>query len=240
MGSALVIVGIALVLAVQIAMHLRSGRIAAQVASTDHRAQLGAAEERARLAEEQGAAAARLAEEQGAAAAVVLSEIRAFLRALATTSGKLAARETALGRIIASGASAADMRAVAEAMIRLAEQLRARPAPAPPASAAEDPDERKTIEMPPPAPGSSTAPPAAAAPTPPARAPAAAPAPTGVDDSWDSEETTTVKELTPEDLRIALGGQPSAPARHAQRPPPMADADGDAMDRRSILPGGGR
>jgi hypothetical protein len=267
MGSALVIVGLVVVLALQIAIHVRIAKMPARLASVkvvterrerpaddafqealarrlnlivrgvqgyhdqiadEWRIQVAASEQRLRLAEE--------GREDAVA---VAAQLRALVRDMATTAGDLRAREEALAKLVSMAATAGDVRALAEAMTVLAQQLRARhptaPAPPPdpapaekPAAAPEDPDDRKTMEMPPPAPGSSTAPAPVAARTAPA---------TGVDDSWDSEEKTTVKELTPEALRLALGEQPGAPAPRALRPPSMADTDDVAMERPSILPG---
>ena len=244
MGSALVIVGLALVLAVQIAILLRIAKLFTRVATlvaegspsrsdADEQVQLAAAEERARLAEEQRAATAHLAEEQRAAAAEVLSKLNALERTMATTSAKLKAREAAIGKIIASAVPAADVLALAEAMTRLAEQLRAWQPKV--ASVPEEPDERKTIEMappvtgaPPPAPGSSTAPPAG-------------PAPSGEgadDEGWDDPEEKTKlfsKDAATSAVLVAKG---APAARHALRPPPpkIEDEGDDAMERPSILP----
>jgi hypothetical protein len=243
-GSALVIVGLALVLAVQIAIHLRIAGIPARVATLrlvaegrarpesdafqevlarrlnlivrgiqgyhdqiaeDFRVQIAAGEQRARLAEGQRTDVAAAA-----------SELRALAREMSSIAAELRALQGDFAELVCA---AAEARGAPPA----AAQVTPKVAPAP-----EDPDERKTIDMPPPA---SCAPPRAAA------------ANDGVDDEgWDDPEEKTKlfsKDTAPAVL-VALRQRAGAPtvrvSRHALRPPPIADDDDDAMERPSILP----
>jgi hypothetical protein len=248
MGSAPVIVGLALVLALQIAIHLRIAGIPARVAmlklvaegrarpendalqevlarrlnlivrgiqgyhdqiAEDFRIQVAAGEQRVRLADG-----------QRADVAAVATELRALAWEMSAITAELRALQGDFAELVCAVAEAQAARRVAAPVTPKA------------ASTPEDPDERKTLDMPPPA---SCAPPAAA--------PRAAPANDGVDDEgWDDPEEKTKlfsKDAAPAIL-VALRQRAGAPtvrvSRHALRPPPITDDDDDPMERPSILP----
>jgi hypothetical protein len=277
-GSALVIVGLALVLALQIAIHLRLAGIPARIATLklvtedrarpdadafqealarklnlilrgiqgyhdqiaeDFRAQVAAGEQRVRLAERQRADAVGVA-----------SELRTLAREMAGIVAELRGLQGDFAELVC---------AAAEARSPLPQA--APPAPKEEVATAvpDDPDERKTVEMPPPA---SCAPPAACAAStdPPAerrpKLPNAAADERPDDAGWDDPEEKTklfAKEAAPAvlvtppspELRV-VDGPPSGgsglrvaarSARHALRPPPPAHTEGDdAVERPSILP----
>jgi hypothetical protein len=244
-GSALVIVGLALVLALQVAIHLRIAGIPARVATLrlvtegraarpgddafqevlarrlnlivrgiqgyhdqiaeDFRVQVAAGEQRARLAEG-----------QRTDVAAVASELRALAREMSAITAELRALQGDFAALVCDAAEAHGAPPMAA------------PAPGATPTPPEDPDERKTAEMPPPA---SCAPPRAAA------------ANDGVDDEgWDDPEEKTKlfsKDAAPAVL-IALRQQAGAPtvrvSRHALRPPPITDDDDNPMEHPSILP----
>jgi hypothetical protein len=249
--SALVVVGLALVLVVQIAIHLRIAGIPARVAMLKR-----AAEERTRPADDAfqealarrlnlivrgvqgyhdqiaedfriqvaaGEQRARLAEGKRDDATGVATELRALAREMSGIAAELRALQGDFAELVCAAAEA----------------LAARPVTAPvtpkAASTSEDPEERKTIEMSPPA---SCAPPAAA--------PCAAAANDGTEEGWDDPEEKTKlfsKDAVPSAVLVALRPPAAAKgaraARHALRPPPppMAEEDDDeAPERPSILP----
>ena len=244
MTSALVVVGLALVLAVQIAIHLRIAGIPARVAALRRvaegreRPEADAFQEalarrlnlivrgiqgyhdqiaedfRAQVAA--GEQRARIAEGQRGDAAGVASELRALGREMAGVAAELRALQGDLAELVCGAAEARGATATPKE------------APAP-----EDPDERTTIEM---------GPPATCAPT--AAAPRASAASDGADDEgWDDPEEKTKlfsKEATPPAVLVALrqraGAKGARAPRHALRPPPIVDEGEDAMERPSILP----
>ncbi len=265
MDNALVVVGLALVLALQIAIHLRLAGIPARIATlkavTEDRARPEAdafqealarrlnlilrgiqgyhdqiAEDfRAQVAA--GEQRARLAERQRADTVGVASDLRTLARDMAGIAAELRALQGDFAELVC---------AAAEARSPL-------PQAAPPASkeaaapaAADDPDERKTIEMPPPA---SCAPAERRPKLPRANADEEAD-----DAGWDDPEEKTklfAKEAAPAvlvtppspKLRVVdgppSGGSGVRPAvrgaRHALRPPPPPEEEGDDATERPSI-----
>jgi hypothetical protein len=230
--SAVVIVGLALVLAMQIAIHLRIAGIPRRVATlklvTEGRARpetdafqealarrlnlivRGIQGYHDQIAEDfrvqvaAGEQRVRLAEGQRADVTGIVSELRALAREMTTIAAELRALQGDFAELVCNAA-----------------EVRAAPAP-------EDPDERKTIDM---------APPASCA------APAANDG--ADDDGWDDPEEKTKlfsKDAAPAAVLVALRQRAGAPtvrvSRHALRPPPppLADEDDGAAERPSILP----
>jgi hypothetical protein len=247
-NSAIVVVGLALVLAVQVAIHLRiagiPARIAAmkQVAEGRGRPEADAFQEalarrlnlivrgiqgyhdqiaedfRAQVAA--GEQRARLAEAKRGDAAGVAPELRALARDMAAIASELRALQGDFAELVCNAAEA-------KAAPPSAVEPTSKEAPAP-----EDPDERKTIEM---APPTSCAPPVAAAND------------ASDDEGWDDPEEQTklfAKDAPPAVLfpirpAVIVGGivKGGRALRHALRPPPPPlEDEGDAMERPSILP----
>lgn len=238
MDSVLVVVGLALVLGFQVAIHLRIDRIPALAAhrlkleATDRgRAEMDALQERIAprlnllLREIKGyhdelatRASADIIDARQRAqrsqtwtteAVGIVAELRALQ---GDASGMVAELRALLGELAGMSAELRTLQGDFAELVCSAAELRAGESPAPEAKPADEGDQRKTMEMP--LPPASQAPPA--------------------DEDEEPEELTQVLTTTGAPLRVP-GRRPSPVPRPPAGPPPL-NSDDDAPGRRSMLP----